>query len=149
MRAVVQRVIEADVTVEERVVGAIGEGLLVYAGVAKDDTAEDVRYISEKVLGLRIFKDEAEKMNRSIVDVGGGILVISAFALHGDVRKRRRPSFDSAAGLELGESLYNELCELLAASGLQVARGLFRTHMHVKSINDGPISILLDSKRSF
>jgi D-aminoacyl-tRNA deacylase len=149
MRAVVQRVNEADVTVEEQVVGAIGEGLLVYTGVAKDDTSDDVQYISEKILGLRIFNDDAGKMNRSIVDVKGGILVISAFALQGDARKGRRPSFDLAAGLELGESLYNELCELLGLSGLHIQRGLFRTHMHVKSVNDGPISILLDSKRTF
>jgi D-tyrosyl-tRNA(Tyr) deacylase len=149
MRAVVQRVLQAEVTVDERVVGAVGEGYLVYAAVAKDDGPEDVQYIAEKILGLRIFNDDAGKMNRSIVDVGGGLLVISAFALQGDVRKGRRPSFDLAAGPELGEQLYNQLCELLAASGLTVARGLFRQHMHVSSTNDGPISILLDSKRTF
>jgi len=103
MRAVVQRVLQAEVTVDERVVGAVGEGYLVYAAVAKDDGPEDVQYIAEKILGLRIFNDDAGKMNRSIVDVGGGLLVISAFALQGDVRKGRRPSFDLAAGPELGE----------------------------------------------
>ncbi len=149
MRAIVERVNEARVTVDGQVVGEIGRGLLVYVGVAGDDTAEDAKYIREKVAGLRIFTDEAGKMNLSVGDVGGGLLVISAFALQADARKGRRPSFDAAARPELAESLYKLLCEELAGAGLPVARGVFRAHMHVTSVNDGPICILLDSKRVF
>ena len=149
MRAIVERVNEAGVSVDGQVVGAIGRGLLVYVGVGLDDTAEDAKYIREKIVGLRIFTDDAGKMNLSVGDVGGGLLVISAFALQADARKGCRPSFDAAAGLELAQSLYNLLCDELAATGLPVARGVFRAHMHVAAVNDGPIRILLDSKRLF
>ncbi|GMU22959.1 MAG: D-aminoacyl-tRNA deacylase [Phycisphaerae bacterium] len=149
MRAIVERVNEASVTVDGRVVGEIGPGLLVYVGVAKEDAAEDVEYIREKLAGLRIFNDPAGKMNLSVVDVRGGLLVISAFALQADARKGRRPSFDAAAGPELAEQLYNRLCDELSRTGLTVARGVFRAHMHVTCVNDGPICILLDSKRLF
>jgi D-aminoacyl-tRNA deacylase len=149
MRATVQRVSSASVTVEGRVVGRIGAGLLVYAGVASDDAEDDVRYLVDKIANLRIFRDADGKMNRSVLDVGGAVLVISAFALQADARKGRRPSFDAAAAPELAEALYNRLCEALAAAGLTVARGIFRAHMDVESINDGPICILLDSKRLF
>ncbi len=149
MRAVVQRVNEASVTVDGRVVGSIGAGLLIYAGVAKDDGAADVSFLAEKITGLRIFNDADGKMNRSVIDIAGGMLVISAFSLQGDARKGRRPSFDAAAEPALAESLYDQLCDALSKTGLNVARGIFRAHMHVSSANDGPICILLDSKRLF
>lgn len=129
--------------------GAIERGLLVYAGVAADDSEEDARYIAEKVAGLRIFRDAQEKMNLNVAEVGGGVLVISAFSLQADARKGRRPSFDAAAGPEPAEALYERLCGLLAGMGLPVARGVFRAHMLVDSVNDGPICILLDSRRLF
>ncbi len=149
MRAVVQRVSQARVTVEGQVTGAIGPGLLVYVGVAREDAAADVEYIVEKTLALRIFNDENGKMNRSVVETGGGILVISAFALQADARKGRRPSFDAAAEPQLAEQLYTQVCDRLAAGGVPVARGVFRAHMLVESVNDGPICILLDSRRVF
>ena len=149
MRAAIQRVSQARVTVEGRVVGAIDAGLLVYVGVAKDDGPEDVRYLADKITALRIFNDADGKMNLSVRDIAGGVLVISAFALQADARKGRRPSFDDAAGLEQADALYQELCEALAETGLTVARGVFRAYMQVSSINDGPICILLDSKRTF
>lgn len=149
MRAAVQRVHEASVTVDGRVVGAIGQGLLVYAGVAADDAEADVQYIAEKVAGLRIFRDAGDKMNLSVSEAGGRVLVISAFTLQADARKGRRPSFDAAAGPDLAMSLYERLCDKLSAMGLTVARGVFRAHMEVASINDGPICVLLDSKRLF
>ncbi len=149
MRAIVQRVIEASVTVEEAVVGAIGAGLLVYVGVGRDDGDADVAYLVDKITNLRIFNDDQGKMNLSVADIGGALLVISAFALQGDARKGRRPSFDPAAGPEMAESFYNRLCIELEQAGLRVARGVFRAHMHVHCINDGPVSILLDSKRTF
>jgi len=149
MRATVQRVSQASVTVDDQVVGSIGPGLLVYAGVADGDDESDVRYLADKIAGLRIFNDDAGKMNRSVTDIAGGVLVISAFTLQADARKGRRPSFDAAAGLELAERLYESLCEQLRQAGLTVAQGQFRAHMHVTSLNDGPICILLDSKRVF
>jgi D-tyrosyl-tRNA(Tyr) deacylase len=149
MRATVQRVSEASVTVEGRVVGAIRQGLLVYVGVAVDDGPADVQYMLDKISNVRIFNDEAGKMNRSVLDVAGGVLVISAFALQGDARKGRRPSFDAAARPELAQQLYDQLCAELARLNLDVQRGVFRAHMDVASINDGPITVLLDSKRLF
>ena len=149
MRATVQRVSQARVIVEQQVVGEIGVGLLVYAGVAADDTPDDVQYLVDKIAHLRIFNDDEGKMNRSVGDVGGGVLVISAFALQADARKGRRPSFDAAATPEAASALYEQLCESLAATGLTVARGVFRAAMLVESVNVGPICILLDSKRLF
>jgi D-aminoacyl-tRNA deacylase len=149
MRATVQRVSEASVTVDEQIVGSIRQGLLVYLGVATDDGPADVLYMTDKITNLRIFIDDAGKMNRSVRDVGGGILVISAFALQGDARKGRRPSFDAAARPEMAQQLYEQLCSELVAAGLVVERGVFRAHMDVASVNDGPICILLDSKRTF
>jgi len=149
MRATVQRVSKARVTADGRVVGAIEEGLLVYAGVASDDDESDVCYIARKIAELRIFKDHDGKMNRCVADVAGQVLVISAFVLQADARKGRRPSFDNAARPELAEELYERLCEALVHTGLTVAKGVFRAHMHVESLNDGPICILLDSKRTF
>lgn len=149
MRAIVQRVVEASVTVEEEVVGAISAGLLVYVGVGRDDIDEDVAYLVDKITNLRIFNDDQGKMNLSVADIGGAVLVVSAFALQADARKGRRPSFDPAAGPEMAESFYNRLCTELEKTGLRVARGVFRAHMHVYCVNDGPVSILLDSKRTF
>lgn len=149
MRAIVERVSQASVVVEEQVVGSIGRGLLVYVGVAQGDGEEDAAYLRDKIVGLRIFTDDTGKMNLSVGDVGGGLLVISAFALQADARKGRRPSFDAAADLELARALYDRLCEQLAQSGLAVARGIFRAKMHVSCVNEGPICILLDSKRLF
>ncbi len=149
MRATVQRVSQASVTVEGSVVGEIGQGLLVYLGVAVDDATADVQYMLDKIPNMRIFNDEAGKMNRSALDIRAGILVISAFALQADARKGRRPSFDAAARPELAQHLYDELCAELAKTGLPIARGVFRAHMDVASVNDGPICILLDSKRVF
>ena len=149
MRATVQRVSEARVIVDQEVVGEIGVGLLVYAGVAADDTPDDVQYLVDKIAHLRIFNDDEGKMNRSVGEVGGGVLVISAFTLQADARKGRRPSFDAAAAPEPANALYERLCESLAAAGLTVARGVFRAAMRVESVNVGPICILLDSKRLF
>jgi D-aminoacyl-tRNA deacylase len=149
MRAVIQRVSRANVTVEDQIVGSIDAGLLVYLGVAREDADADVDYIVEKILALRIFNDENGKMNRSIVETGGGVLVISAFALHADARKGRRPSFDAAAEPQLAEQRYLQVCDRLASGGVTLARGIFRAHMLVESVNDGPISILLDSRRLF
>ena len=149
MRATVQRVSSARVIVDQQVVGEIGVGLLVYAGVAADDAPDDVQYLVDKIAHLRIFNDDEGKMNRSVGDVGGGVLVISAFALQADARKGRRPSFDAAAPPELANALYERRCDDLAATGLAVARGVFRAAMQVESVNVGPICILLDSKRLF
>lgn len=149
MRAAVQRVSEASVKVDGRIVGSIAQGLLVYLGVAADDGPDDVTYMVEKIAGLRIFNDEAGKLNLGVCDVVGGVLVVSAFSLQGDARKGRRPSFDAAAGLAPANRLYEEVCDALEARELNVARGVFRAHMDVASVNDGPICILLDSRRRF
>ncbi len=149
MRATVQRVANAKVTVDDRITGQIGRGLLVYVGVAQDDTDDDVAYLVDKISNLRIFNDEQGKMNLSVRDIGGGVLVISAFTLQADARKGRRPSFDAAAPPELANALYEQLCEALAQIGLTVARGVFRAAMEVESVNIGPICVPLDSKRLF
>jgi D-tyrosyl-tRNA(Tyr) deacylase len=149
MRATVQRVSQAQVVVDGNLVGAIEQGLLVYIGVAPDDGPDDVAYIADKVTGLRIFNDDAGKMNRSVLDIAGGVLAISAFALQADARKGRRPSFDGAAPPDLAQKLYDETCAAITARGVRVERGIFRAHMLVSSVNDGPICVLLDSKRLF
>ncbi len=149
MRAVVQRVSQAGVAVDERVVGAIQHGLLVYVGVGGDDAESDAVWLAEKIATLRIFTDAEGKMNLSVTDVGGAVLLISAFALQGDARKGRRPSFAAAAEPGIADGLYRRLGELLEAGGLRVERGVFRAHMAVSSVNDGPVTILLDSRRVF
>jgi D-tyrosyl-tRNA(Tyr) deacylase len=149
VRAVVQRVKHASVTVEGRVTGRIGAGLLVFAGVAGDDGPADVDYIAGKLRDLRIFPDEHGRMNRSVVESGGALLVVSQFTLHADCRKGRRPSFDAAAPAPLAEALYESLIAALRASGLAVETGVFQAHMDVDLLNDGPVTMLLDSRRLF
>jgi D-tyrosyl-tRNA(Tyr) deacylase len=149
MRVVIQRVEEAKVEVDGRIVGAIEQGLLVYLGVGEGDTETDARFIADKLVNLRIFADEGGKMNRSILDVGGGILLISNFTLHGDCRKGRRPGFDAAAEPTLAETLYDKVGETIAQQGIVVAKGVFGAYMQVTSLNDGPVTFLLDSSRLF
>ncbi len=149
MRAVVQRVTSAKVTVSERTTGEIGQGLLVFVGVDQGDGPADVQYIASKVRDLRIFMDEAEKMNRSVLDVGGSVLVVSQFTLSGDARNGRRPSFASAAPPEIARALYEDVVRELQGSGLRVATGEFQAMMRVALVNDGPVTILLDSRKTF
>jgi D-tyrosyl-tRNA(Tyr) deacylase len=144
---VVQRVSEARVTVGDETAGQIGLGLLVYAAAAHDDTDEDVGYIAEKVAHLRIFPDPAGKMNLSVIDADGSVLLVSAFTVQADARKGRRPSFDSSASAEAAGPLINKLAAAIRGYGLRVESGRFAAHMQVTSVNDGPICILLDSRR--
>ena len=149
MRAVVQRVSSAKVTVGERVTGEIGRGLLVLLGVEQNDGPADVQYISSKIRDLRIFADDNEKMNLSVLDTKGGVLVVSQFTLSGDARNGRRPSFASAAPPQIARDLYEEVVRELIASGLRVATGEFQAMMQVALVNDGPVTILLDSRKTF
>lgn len=149
MRAVVQRVTESSVTVDGQITGATDEGLVVLIGVEEGDTDKDVRYIADKVLGLRIFEDENEKMNLSVKDVGGSILAISQFTLLGDVRKGKRPSFITAEDPEIANRLYQQVCENIRNQGIKVETGIFQAHMLVKINNNGPVTILLDSRKTF
>ncbi len=146
MKAVLQRVTRACVTVEGRVVGAIGQGMLVLLGVAKGDTDADARIIAEKLAGLRMFSDEAGKMNRSVADIGGAVLLVSQFTLLGNTAKGRRPSFDEAAPPEQARGLYEAVGGALQAFGLPVEHGVFGAHMAVDLVNDGPVTLLLDSR---
>ena len=149
MRAVVQRVTSAKVTVAERVTGEIGPGLLVLLGVDQGDGPADLQYIVSKVRDLRIFADADGKMNQSVLDVQGGVLVVSQFTLSGDARNGRRPSFASAAPPQIARALYEEVVRELQSSGLQVATGEFQAMMQVSLVNDGPVTILLDSRKTF
>ena len=149
MRAVVQRVSRAAVTVDGRVTGSIGRGLLVFVGVADDDTDRDATAMAEKIAGLRIFPDDEGLMNRSVGETGGAALVVSQFTLYGDARKGRRPSFVAAAKEPLARDLYERVGKTIAARGIEVAYGEFGAHMDVDLVNDGPVTILLDSKRTF
>jgi len=146
VRAVVQRVLQSRVEMDGQMVGQIDKGLLVYLSVGKTDTVGDAQFMAEKLINLRIFADKAGKMNRSLLDVGGSILLVSNFTLHGDCRKGRRPSFDAAAEPELAQQLYGKLIELIAEQGVTVEKGTFGEHMQVSSINDGPVTFLLDSE---
>jgi D-tyrosyl-tRNA(Tyr) deacylase len=147
MRAVLQRVSSARVRVDSRVVGEIGPGLLVFAGIEKTDGPADTQYIAGKVRDLRIFEDTDGKMNVSVADAGGAVLVVSQFTLCGDCRKGRRPSFDEAAPPAVARPIYEDLVRELRASDLRVETGEFQTHMQVELVNDGPVTMVLDSQR--
>jgi len=149
MRAVIQRVSEAKVEVEGKIVGQVGSGLLVYLGVGTQDTEADAQFMADKLANLRIFSDEVGKMNRSVIDIGGGVLLVSQFTLYGDCRKGRRPGFDAAGEPGLAERLYEKVATLIAAADVPVEKGSFGAHMHVTSLNDGPVTFLLDSSRLF
>ena len=149
MRAVVQRVSRASVEVGGEVVGAIGRGWLVLLGVARDDEPEDAARMAEKILNLRAFEDEAGKMNLSVQDVRGALLVVSQFTVMADCRAGRRPGFSDAAPPELAEALYEDFTRRARESGLEVATGVFRAEMAVSLVNDGPVTFLLDSRRLF
>jgi D-aminoacyl-tRNA deacylase len=149
MRACVQRASGAEVRVGDDVCGRINRGVVVLLGVAAGDTPEDARMLAEKITALRIFDDDEGKMNRSLVDVGGAMLVVSQFTLLGDCRKGRRPSYVAAAPPELAEQLYEQFVEAVRALGVEVATGRFRQHMHVTLTNDGPVTLLLDSRKEF
>jgi D-tyrosyl-tRNA(Tyr) deacylase len=146
MRACVQRVSEAQVSVAGEVCGRIGPGLVVLLGVAVDDSDVDAHGLAEKIVGLRVFDDDRGKMNRSLADVGGAMLVVSQFTLLGDCRKGRRPSYVAAAGPGLAEALYRVFVATVKASGIDVATGRFRQHMLVSLTNDGPVTLLLDTR---
>lgn len=149
MRAVVTRVNEASVEIDGKIAGEISRGLLILLGAAEGDEEKDIKYITDKCLTLRIFEDENDKMNRSMTDVGGELLVVSQFTLLGDVRKGRRPSFIAAGDPKRAEIMYEAVVERLRGSGLKVATGKFGANMQVASVNDGPVTILLDSTKLF
>ena len=145
MRAVVQRVESASVRVDERVVGAIDGGFLILLGITHDDEEDEAAYLARKIAGLRVFEDDAGKMNLALADVGGAVLVVSQFTLYGDVRKGRRPSFVDAARPNAANPLYERFCALLEEQGISVARGVFGAHMQVQLVNDGPVTLWLDT----
>ncbi|NLM72740.1 MAG: D-tyrosyl-tRNA(Tyr) deacylase [Clostridiaceae bacterium] len=150
MRAVVQRVKRAEVRVEGQVTGKIGNGLLILLGVGQDDDQKDLAYLADKIMNLRIFEDSEDKMNLSVLDVGGQVLVVSQFTLYGDCRKGKRPSYSSAARPELAEKYYNEFIEYVRNNyKIQVETGVFQAMMEVDFINDGPVTLLIDSKKTF
>jgi D-tyrosyl-tRNA(Tyr) deacylase len=149
MRAVVQRVRAARVIVDGALVGEIGAGLLAYIGVTRDDGPDDVRYIASKIVEMRIFEDEAGKLNQALSSVGGRVLAVSQFTLYGDCRRGRRPSFDQAAPADTGRMLFEDVVREMRALGASVDTGQFQAHMLVTSENDGPVTMLLDSRRQF
>jgi D-tyrosyl-tRNA(Tyr) deacylase len=149
VRAVVQRVTQASVTVSGETIGAIGPGLVVLLGVADGDGPADLEYVASKVAGLRVFRDEAGKMNLSVVDTGGAVLVVSQFTLLGDVRRGRRPAFDGAAPPSSARAIYEAFIGRLRAAGLTVESGQFQAEMLVALVNEGPVTILIDSRRTF
>lgn len=149
MRAVIQRVSNASVIVDEKIVGEIGEGLLVLLGVGEEDNEKDVEYMVNKIVGLRIFQDENDKMNLSLTDVKGELLVISQFTLYGDVRKGKRPSFSTSAKPDIGEKLYEKFVQMTKELEIKTETGIFGANMDVKLLNQGPVTILIDSKKNF
>lgn len=149
MRIVIQKVNHASVTVEGELVSEIGAGLLVLVGAQEGDTDEDTKFIAQKIAGMRIFEDAEDKLNLSVKDTGGEVLLVSQFTLLGDARKGRRPSFSHAAAPEIAEPMVEKIRDLLIEEGISTKTGRFRTHMKVLLENDGPVTILLDSKRTF
>jgi len=149
MRAVVQRVSRARVTVRNEVVGEIGRGLLVLLGVGNEDTEASANYLSDKIVGLRVFEDDSGKMNKAVGEAGGGVLVVSQFTLYGDVRHGKRPSFDGAAQPKTAHTLYEYFVARIRAAGLPCETGKFQEMMQVELVNDGPVTILLDSSKAF
>lgn len=145
MRALIQRVSSASVKVDGAVVGEIGAGLLVLVGVAKPDTTADAEFLAEKVVHLRVFADDAGKMNRSLLDTGGELLAVSQFTLYGDCRKGRRPGFDAAAPAEQGRTLYEHFVECARRKGVRVETGVFQADMQVALVNDGPVTLMVES----
>jgi D-tyrosyl-tRNA(Tyr) deacylase len=145
----VQRVSRAEVRVEGAVAGSVAKGLLVLLGVAREDGDDDARALADKIAALRVFEDDGGKMNLSVAEAGGGLLVVSQFTLLGDARKGNRPSFVDAAPPDVANALYERVCTLLRAKGLAVGTGVFRAHMDVELVNDGPVTLLLDSRRLF
>lgn len=149
MRAVVQRVKEARVEVDGQITGAIEKGLMVFLGVGRDDDGADGEFMADKLANLRIFRDDEDRMNLSVKDAGGAILLISQFTLYGDCRKGRRPSFDAAAEPEQAKKLYADTIALIRAKGVDVETGIFAARMQVFSQNDGPVTFILDSEKKF
>ena len=145
MRACIQRVTEAQVTVDGKVTGRIGRGFVVLLGIGQDDGEPQVTWLVDKIVGLRVFEDEAGKMNRSLAEVGGAMMVVSQFTLYGDCRRGRRPSFTEAAPPELAERLYEAFAARVRDAGIEVATGRFREHMLVSLVNDGPVTLWIDT----
>ncbi len=149
MRAVVQRVSMAKVTVNDEVIGSIKNGLLVLLGVGNEDTETDIEYLSDKIVNLRIFEDENEKMNLSLLDTSGEILIVSQFTLYGDLRKGKRPNFMNAAPPKIAEEFYMKFIEKCKSYNINVQTGAFGEHMKIELVNDGPVTIMVDSKKQF
>lgn len=149
MRVVIQRVTQAKVEVEGEITGQIGKGLLVFLSVGKGDSEQDLSFLVDKLIHLRCFSDENGKMNRSVQDVAGAILLISQFTLHGDCRRGRRPGFDQAGEPETAKEYYEKAAERIRQLGVPCETGVFAAHMHVSSVNDGPVTFLLDSTKLF
>ena len=149
MRAVVQRVTYSSVEVDDVIVGEINKGFNVLLGISKDDTEEDMKYIKDKIINLRVFSDENDKMNLSLLDIKGELLLISQFTLYGDARKGRRPNFMNALGGEEAKKFYDKFIEMMKETGLKVQTGIFGADMKVDIKNDGPVTILLDSSKNF
>ena len=149
MRTVVQRVSRAQVSIEEAITGSIGKGLVVFVGISAADSDKDLQWLAEKIVHLRIFEDEAGKMNKSLTDINGEMLIISQFTLYGDCRKGRRPGFSRAAPPLQAEPYYLKFVEEVKSKGVQVATGTFQADMQVELINDGPVTLLLDSEKNF
>lgn len=149
MRAIVQRVKNAQVTVGGKIAGQIGKGLLVYLGIGKDDNETDAIFTADKIVNLRVFSDNNDKMNLNVKDAAGKVLIVSNFTLFGDCRKGRRPGFDLAAQPEYAEKLYEKVVKLVKTEGLEVQKGVFAAYMDVTASNDGPVNFLIDSKKLF
>jgi len=147
LRAVVQRVCRAEVRVDGKPTGKIGKGLCVLLGVHREDERDDIRWMAEKLVNLRIFEDDSGKMNRSLLDVGGSLLVVSQFTLYGDCRKGRRPSFIDAAGPEKAKAFYEDFIEMVRSMGIQTAEGVFQAMMDVELTNQGPVTLVVESRR--